>query len=91
MILTLQIVGGLIWGTALGFGWYELLYIQSKRAFEKSIAFASSPLRVLIAAAALFAPVFLGVPTLLSSFGGFALGFGLWWAWYSRGRGGKNG
>ncbi|MBP6926719.1 MAG: hypothetical protein ABFD23_06905 [Caldisericales bacterium] len=92
MKIAIEIIGGAIWGCGLGFAWFHLLYLQTQKSFMKGQTVITNPLRLLIAALALFAPVLLGFYVLLASFGGFALGFGLWWIWFTKfKRGGKNG
>lgn len=86
------IFGGIVWGGGLGFLWFHILYLQTKKTFSAGHTLVTNPLRLFIFTVLLFVPVFLGYTALLAAFGGFALGFGIWWVWYSRHtHGGSNG
>ncbi len=79
--ITLSIIGGIIWGTGAGFVQFHWVYISSKKKIDKGLKPFGNPLR-LIASAALFLPAFINIYALLATFGGFALGFALWWIWF---------
>ncbi len=84
MKIFLEVFCGALWGGLLGFLWFHTLYLQTQKAFKEGRTFVTNPLRLIIAVLAMFAPVIFGFVVLLSSFGGFAIGFGLWWVWYSK-------
>ncbi len=91
MNIFLEVFCGAFWGILLGFLWFHILYLQTQKAFKFGRTFFTNPLRLIIAALAMFVPIIFGVVVLLSSFGGFAIGFGIWWIWFSKfKRGGSN-
>lgn len=80
--IVLSIVGGIIWGTFAGFAQFHWIYISSKKKIDKGLKPFGNPLRMLASAAALFLPAFINIYVFLATFGGFALGFALWWIWF---------
>ncbi|MCK5743703.1 MAG: hypothetical protein KAH30_03125 [Caldisericia bacterium] len=92
LAITFSIIGGLIWGGIAGFLQFHWLYKSSKKAITKGVKPISNPLRMFLFAGALFAPVIFGIYALLATFGGFALGFAVWWIWFKihLSSGGKN-
>jgi hypothetical protein len=90
-MIYLIIIVCLSWGAVLGYIWFQLLHMQTRKALSKGVAAMSSPLRTMGAVILMCAPVLLtlwdryyGVYGIISSFAGFAIGSGLWWLIYIR-------
>ena len=94
MIKTILCIGGgVIWGGFLGFMHFQWIFSASKKSVGKGLRPISNPLRMILTAGGLFIPAFINLIALLSTFGGFAIGFAVWWLWF-RGKltsGGSNG
>jgi len=80
--ITLYIIGGIVWGGFLGFVHFQWIFSSSKKSVDKGLKPISNPLRMILTAGGLFLPAFINIIALLSSFGGFAIGFVVWWLWF---------
>ena len=99
-MIYLYIAIGLIWGAFLGYMQFDWLYKSTKKALDKGRKPIMNPLRLLAVVAGLFLPALIHIifpkfdyiPMFLASFGGFVLGFALWWLWFKikRSSGGKD-
>ncbi|HOO96286.1 MAG TPA: hypothetical protein PKV16_00785 [Caldisericia bacterium] len=89
-MIYLNVAVGLIWGAALGFVQFDWLYKSTKKAIDAGRKPIMNPLRMILVVAGLFLPALIHlifplydyIPAFLASFGGFVIGFALWWFWF---------